>query len=296
MQLNRHIVPFIICFILLFLTGKISAQAVSPWETVAPPGSYVYTDLKTAIKDANVCYRMEISGTDFLKEKKILSKPVGLNGLIALRMLNNNLTALPSSFNYLPGLKYFASSGNPLTTLSDSLGMWSELRFLELIGTNFDTLPKGIYGCGRLFSLSIASNKDTLVITKEIADLRKTLSEVKIYSTIIDTLPPEIATMPALKKFVFYKCGLKEIPEPVLQMSQLSELWLDSNSITQLPRSISSMKNLSYLSLRGNHLAHIPSTICFLQNLSVLDLRGNPIDPYEIKTLQALLPSCRILF
>lgn len=282
--------------IFLSLAGKVSAQNISPWETVAPSGSFVYTDLHSATKDANSCYRLEISGTEFLKEKKMLAKPIGLNELIAFRMMNNGLTAIPSSFSNLPSLKYFASSGNPLTTLSDSLGMWPELRFLELSGTDFDTLPEGIYGCGRLTSLAIASNKDTLKITKGISSLGKTLSEVKIYFTPVDTLPEEIASMPNMKKLVFYKCGLKEIPLPVLQMDQLKELWLDSNSISVLPRSVSSMKNLTYLSLRGNRLTHIPSTICFLQNLAVIDLRGNPIDPYEIKTLQALIPSCRILF
>ena len=60
---------------------------------------------------------------------------------------------------------------------------------------------------------------------------------------------------------------------------------LDNHSGTQKP-----------VSLSGNKIKHIPSTICFLSNLAVLDLRGNPIDPYEIKVAQALLPSCRILF
>src|SRR6266498_3231539 len=88
----------------LFLSGKISSQAISPWETVAPSGSFVYTDLRFATKDANTCYRLEISGTEFLKEKKMLSKPIGLNELIAFRMMNNGLTTIPSSFSNLPSL------------------------------------------------------------------------------------------------------------------------------------------------------------------------------------------------
>lgn len=268
----------------------------SPWETVAPAGSFVYTDLKSAIKDASICYRVELTGTEFFKDKKTLAKAGALNEVMAFRMVNNNLETVPAVFRNMPSLKYFSSNGNPFTTFSDSMGMWSELRFIELSGTNFDTLPNGLYGCGRLQSISIASNKDTLRITKEISSLGKSLTEMRIYSTRMDSLPVELAQMPKLKKLVFYKCELKEIPFPLLKMDQVKEVWLDSNAISVIPREITSMKSLTYLSLSGNRIRHIPSTICFLSNLAVLDLRGNPIDPYEIKVAQALLPECRILF
>jgi Leucine-rich repeat (LRR) protein len=287
---------FIFLLFFAFLFARVNAQVNSPWETVAPAGSFVYTDLKSAIKDASICYRVELSGTELFKDKKTLAKAGALNEVMAFRMVNNNLEMVPSVFQNMPSLKYFYSSGNPLTTFSDSMGMWSELRFIELSGTNFDTLPDGLYGCGRLQSISIASNKDTLKITKGISSLGKSLSEVRIYSTRLDSLPVELAQMPKLKKLVFYKCDLKEIPFPLLKMEQVKEVWLDSNAISVIPREITSMKGLTYLSLSGNKIKHIPSTICFLSNLAVLDLRGNPIDPYEIKVAQALLPACRILF
>ncbi|MEO5645044.1 MAG: leucine-rich repeat domain-containing protein [Bacteroidia bacterium] len=283
-------------FIFVFIFRCLEAQVASPWETVAPAESFVYIDLKTAIRDASHCYRLELTGVESFKDKKVLPKATALNGLMALRLVNNNLDRIPSSFLNFPALQYFYSSGNAFTTFSDSMGMWSELRFIELSGTNFDTLPEGLYGCGKLQSVSIASNKDTLKITKGISSISKTLSEIKIYSTKLDTLPAEFFQLTKLKKVVFYKCGLAEIPAPLLQMSQLKEMWLDSNSISVLPRSITSMTSLTYLSLRGNRITHIPGTICFLTNLAVLDLRGNPIDPYEVKVAQALLPSCRILF
>ncbi len=287
---------FIIFLIVFFSKLSVQGQIVSPWESVAPPGTPVFTDLKTAIKEAQVCYRLELSGTEFLKDKKVLPKANTLHQLIALRLVNNNLKELPPVFLNFQSLKYFYSTGNPFTSFSDSLGMWSELRFMELNGTNFDTLPEGIYGCGRLQSLSISSNTDTLKISKGIISLNKMLTELRISKTILDTLPVELSEMSKMSKLVFYKCGLKEMPQPVLKMNLLKELWLDSNSISNLPRAISGMQGLTYLSLKGNRISYIPSDICFLQNLAVLDLRGNPIDPYEIHVLQALLPSCRILF
>lgn len=285
-----------IVFLFSLVFSSAYSQQNSPWETVAPAGSFVYTDLKTAIKDAAICYRLDLSNADFIRDKKILPKASTLTNVMAFRLGNNNISTIPTVFLQMHSLLYFRSSGNPLTTLSDSLGMWSELRFVEFADTKFDTLPEGIYGCTKLQSISITNNKDTLHFTKGISSLGKSLSELKIYSTQLDTLPEEIASLPKLNKLVFYKCNLKEIPPRLIPMNQLKELWLDSNSISKIPRNISNMTGLTYLSLSGNRIQHVPSTICFLKNLAVLDLRGNPIDPYEIRIVQALLPACRVIF
>lgn len=282
---------------LLFCKAVLFAQTpLSPWETVAPPGSFVYTDIKTAVKESASCYRVELTGAEIFLDKKQLAKVPQLTNVMALRLTKNNLQSIPSVFLTLQGLTYLKSSGNPLTSLSDSLGMLSQLRFLELYDAGFDTLPDGIYGLTRLQSLVLSGNKDTLCFTKNIAALGHSLTELRISNSLLDTLPDEFTSLAKLNRLILYKCKLNEIPQPVLNMGKLSELWLDSNNITSLPRSISSMTGLTYLSLRGNKISHVPSTICFLKNLAVLDLRGNPIDPYEVQCLQALLPKCRILF
>ncbi len=293
MHLKKVFTTFLFQCLFVFLNAQ---QGNSPWETVAPANSFVYTDLKTAIKDATVCYRLDLSNADFLALKKVLPKAAALTNVMAFRLGNNKLSSIPSVFLEMHSLLYFQSVGNPLTTLSDSLGMWSELHFLELANTKFDTLPAGIYGCTKLQSISIFGNVDTLHITKAISSLGKSLLELKIYNTKIDTLPDNLASLSKLHKVVLYKCGLHVIPKEVLKMNQINELWLDSNSISIIPREIFSMPALTYLSLSGNRITHVPSTICFLKNLNVLDLRGNPIDPYEIHVVQALLPNCRIIF
>ena len=283
-----------IFFLLALITTCLHAQQ-SPWNTVAPPGSTTYTDLKTAEKDANICYRLDLDGTDFYKDKKLLAKMSLLSNVMAYKIENNKLSSLPAVFLQMHSLVFFQSSGNPLTSLSDSLGMWSELKFLNLYDTKFDTLPEGIYGCTKLISLSIAANRDTLKITDGIASMNS-LEELNIFSTVLDTLPEKFPAIKNLHKLAFYKTGLQFFPKQLCYMNQLHELWLDSNTISSLPRAISEMQGLTYLSLRGNKIKHVTSSICFLKNLTTLDLRGNPIDPYEIKTLQTLLPSCSILF
>jgi Leucine-rich repeat (LRR) protein len=279
------------------ISTALSAQSDnSPWETVAPSGSTVYYDMKSALKDAPVCYRLDLTNADFVLDKKILPKVPKLTNLMALKLGNNHLTEIPSVFLDLPSLTYFSSANNPLTTINDSIGMLGSLRFIELYGTNFDTLPIALTGLERLQSLTIGQNKDTLFIPKEFSSLHNSLTELRIYSTILDTLTPEFTNLDKLQKIVFYKCGLTYFPYHVSKLASLKELWLDSNNITEIPRYISNLQNLQILSLSGNKIQHVPSTICFLKNLEVLDLRGNPIDPYEVACVQALLPECRILF
>jgi hypothetical protein len=276
-------------------SGELYSQN-SPWETVAPPESFIYTDIKTALKDAPGCYRLDLTNADFTLDKKILPKVPKLTNVMALKLGNNHLTEIPSVFFTLGQLTYLSSVGNPLNTINDSIGMLSALRFIEFSGTNFDTLPSALCGLNRLQSLSINANADTLYIPKDITSLHGSLSELKIYNTVMDTLPDEFYKLEKLQKLVLYKCSLPYFPYHVSKLPALKELWLDSNSIREIPKFITNMQSLEILSLRGNFIQHIPSQICFLQNLQVLDLRGNPIDPYEIACLQALLPRCRILF
>lgn len=283
----------------LLSCGAVYAQQPlpsNPWESVAPGGSFVYTDIREAAKNASAAYRLEISGAEQLSDKKFATKVSSLTSLMALRISNNGISEFPSSFLSLHALVYFSSSGNAFTTLPDSLGMLGNLRFVELHQTNFDTIPDGLYGVPRLQSLTINENKDTICFTSSIKYFSKSLVELRLYNTMFDTLPEEFSQLNSLSKLVMYKCKLFDIPKPVYNLAKLSELWLDSNSLTTIPPDIAKMQGLTYLSLRGNRITKVTSSICFLKNLVVLDLRGNPMDPYDVKVVQAMLPNTSVLF
>ncbi len=284
---------------ILTLSSAVFAQPalpINPWESVAPGGSTVFTDVKEASKNASAAYRLEITGGEQFTDKKFAIKVSSLKSLMALRIKENGLTTFPSALLSLNALVYLSSSGNAFTSLPDSIGMLSSLKFLELHRTAFDTIPEGIYGLPRLQSLTIGNNSDTICFTKSVKYFSKSLIELRIYNTMFDSLPEEFGQMTALSKLVMYKCKLTSIPAPVLNMTGLSELWLDSNSIAAIPREIGQMQRLTYLSLRGNRITAMTSSICFLKNLVVLDLRGNPMDPYEVSVVQAMLPNTRVLF
>ena len=277
------------------ITCTVWAQA-SPWETVAPAGSFVYTDIRSAAQEAGSAYRMILEGPQIVRDKKQMGKLQSLSSLMALKLVNNDLERLPSSVLNLSALVYLNSTGNKLTGLSDSMGMLGNLKYLDLQGTAFDTLPSGVYGIPRLQSFTLASNTDTLTITSDIRFWSKNLTELRFYSCVLDTLPKEFSKLDKVEKMVMYRCRMDSIPSVMYPMEHVKELWLDSNLLTEVPRMICTMKGLTYLSLRGNRITKVSSSICFLTSLEVLDLRGNPLDPYDVKVLQALLPKCRILF
>jgi Leucine-rich repeat (LRR) protein len=277
----------------------VSAQTglpVNPWESVAPSGSQIFTDVKEASKNASAAYRLEITGGEQFLNKKFAIQVASLKSLMALRIKDNGLSAFPSALLSLNALVYLSSSGNSFSSIPDSLGMLSNLKYLEFHQTAFDTIPEGIYGLPRLLSLTIGNNSDTICFTNSVKYFSKSLVELRIYNTMFDTLPDEFGSLKALSKLVMYKCRLQNIPEPVMNLTGLTELWLDSNSISVLPRDIAKMQGLTYLSLRGNRLTTVTSSICFMKNLVVLDLRGNPMDPYEVSLVQAMLPNTRVLF
>lgn len=283
---------FLFCAVLV--SAVCSAQT-TPWETVAPPETPIFTDIKDAARTAGSAYRMELTGPELLHDKKQLAKLPELKSLMALRLINNDLTRLPSGMLSLNALVYFSSNGNPLTELSDSLGMWGNLKFIEFYKTAFDTVPEGVYGLNRLTSFTIGSNTDTLHFTSSLKYWAKNLTEFRIYNSVLDTIPSEFSLLTKLQKVVLYKCRLDSIPKVIYPLNQLSELWLDSNNIASVPRDIAALQGLTYLSLRGNRITKMPSTLSFMKNLVVLDLRGNPIEEYEVRIAEAMLPNCRVL-
>jgi hypothetical protein len=285
---NLYTAFFIVCSIVSF------AQQATPWERVAPPGSTVYTDLRTALKEPEVVYRMELNAIDILKERKQLEKLNKLNNLTALRLNNQDWVEVPTPFLYLSGLVYFSAANIPLAHCKDSIALWGQLKFAEFSGTNFDTLPLSFNGWTRLLHLSVIGNKDTMHILNE-SGTQKELQELKLYRNHLIIGWDSVFQYPELKKLVVYKSEWKAIPQAIMQHTVMEELWLDSNSIATVPSSIWQMKSLKILSLRNNSITKVHHNICFLTQLQVLDLRGNPIDSYDVRCLQALLPQCRIL-
>lgn len=265
----------------------------TPFEFIGPPGAMVYTDLKTALKEAPLVYKMDLTGQ--LIEPKTVPKIAKLTNVQALKIGSNNFSRLPEPFTKMTALQFLSSKDNALDSLPKNFVFLQELRYLEFVGTAFDTFPAPLTYLGRLKSLQIQSNKaDTLHMIKEIKHIGGTLEQLLFYNTRIDSLPHEIGELKKVKSFYAVGCSLTKLPTEIGNMKALETLVLDNNQLTALPREISKLKNLGYLSLQNNKLTNLPDQICFLTNLAVLDLRGNSISDYDAAVLKVLLPGCTI--
>lgn len=277
---------FFVCFCMQ------AQQDVNPFDKYGPPGG-VYTNLKEALKDADVVYKLRIH--DQLFEPKLLPKLGSFSQLQALELASNGLTQLPVEMKNLKNMVYFASIGNALTALPEDFSNIADLMELRLHSTNLDSIPSEIVYLSRLRTLEIQNNMDTLHFPVTIGYLPG-LTSMLVFNTSIDTLPASFGNIKKLKELTLVMCGLKEVPKPIVHIATLEQLYLDNNSIKELPSGIFKMKKLKYLSLKSNNLTHIPDSVCLLKNLEVLDLRGNKFARYDIEIMQALLPKCRILY
>jgi Leucine-rich repeat (LRR) protein len=283
------------CLIILLLfvfCGSRAQQDVDPFDKYGPPG-VAYTNMKEALKDADKVYKLRIHDQPF--EPKILPKLGSFSQLQALELASNGLTQLPVEFKNLKNMVYFASIGNALTTLPQGFSGIADLMELRLHSTNLDSLPSEIAYLGRLRTLEIQNNTDTLHFPSTLGYL-SSLTSMLVFNTVIDTFPASFSNIKKLKELTLVMCGLAEVPKPITKIATLEQLYLDNNAIKELPSGIFKLKKLKYLSLKSNRLTHIPDSICLLKELEVLDLRGNKFAKYDIEIMQALLPKCRILY
>lgn len=280
-------------FLFFLVNAALPAQTVvdSPFNMTGPPDAFVYTNLKSAIKEASNVYKLDL--TNQILEPKLLAKSVKLTQLQALKLADNHISQWPDPFLNFSGLVFLSSYGNAFTDFPVGMDTMQSLRFLELGGTKFDTLPLCITHLGRLKSLKIQDNADTMRLTKDVGYMTG-LTDLVIYKSPLDSLPVEISEWKKLKTFYMASCNLKALPATIGNLLQLESLYLDNNHLCSIPRDVAKLKNLYTLSLRNNCISQLPDQICFLKNLAVLDLRGNPISDYDVACLKVLLPGCTI--
>ncbi|MCU0432782.1 MAG: leucine-rich repeat domain-containing protein [Bacteroidia bacterium] len=279
-----------LCFIVAFPS---LVRAQSPWmERMGPPGSPVYTDLKMASREAALVYKMHLTGTFTEKQLRVLPEFQQMQGL---QLSQNGWSNLPAPFYTLSSLLYLRSEGNPLLTLSDSTPLPVSLRYVELAGTAFDTLPRALVRQGALSMLTISKNSDTLRFPA-LAGQWPFLTGLHLMNLTTDSTLWHITSLKRLEKLSLYNCNLTTLSPTISSLTSLQELNLTGNKLTSLPRGVTELTQLKRLVLRNNQLTHLSSRICFLTSLEVLDLRGNPMTLYEVECIKVLLPRCDVLF
>jgi Leucine-rich repeat (LRR) protein len=172
----------------------------------------------------------------------------------------------------------------------------SEIKILDLDGTNLETLPENIDQLESLTDLRLSENNLTSLpesigrLTKleyftcdhnKLSDLPesignlKELTELQLFSNSLRELTRRIGNLTNLEALHLDNNQLSILPESVSSLTKLKLLYIHQNEFSFLPESIPNLKELNTLNIAGNKLTALPNSIGELTNLTKLTLAGN---------------------
>lgn len=257
------------------------------------PVHKVYESLPEALKNASDVYKLKLKG-DYLPDKVL--KLSRLHNVQILDLDDTHLQELPDALGAMTGLMILVSRRNRLKRISPELTKASGLIYLELYGTELDSVP-GFFGqFRRLELLRIGPNySDTLRLSPRMADMQS-LRDLQFLDCQIYHMPPWIPKLKNLERLVMIRCKLDTLQVALRECAKLKVLDLSGNNLCNFPKELYHIKTLEYLALRDNKLTEVPENIIFLNRLQTLDIRGNPIKPDNLRLLQLAMPRTRILW
>ena len=116
------------------------------------------------------------------------------------------------------------------------------------------------------------------------------------YPKEITKLPENFTTLTHLEELDLSQVNLKELPENFGNLKKLRMLDLSLNALRSLPESFGDLEHLQILYLDSNQLSSLPESFKNLKKMTLLQLENNPLPMPEIKSIQALLPNCQVIF
>jgi Leucine-rich repeat (LRR) protein len=163
-------VKFNIVIIIFLFVSRLSAQVVSPDDTI-----YIFRSLKEALLNPEKVYRLHLSKMKLdtfppeillctnlteldLSRNKLEEIPSEIGKLINLKRLklsNNNLVHLPQEIGQLKKLEYLGLNRNILEDLPPTIGNLSNLEVLELWDNELEVIPDEISQLGNLKFLEL---------------------------------------------------------------------------------------------------------------------------------------------
>lgn len=282
-------------YLCVYFIQVFSQNDLTPLKKYGPFNSKIYTSLTEAVKDPKNCFKLDLTDQfiDWNKDAKKLAK---LEELQAFQIGNNSLNYLPAEIGNLKNLIYLSSRFNPLTYLPKEIGSLDLLMHLELVGTKIDSFPEEFCNLYSLKIFHLQNNlSEKLKLPTNFGNL-KSLQDIIIYNSPIDTLPVSIGELENLKSLVLSKNKITILPNSICRLKNLEVLVLDNNELTKLPRNIYDLRKLKVLSLKNNALTQLNEDIVNFRDLAKLDLRGNKFTEEQIEIMRILLPGCQILW
>ncbi|GIV28703.1 MAG: hypothetical protein KatS3mg027_2517 [Bacteroidia bacterium] len=281
--MKKRISKFYVFLGLLLIQNYCYSQ--QPFDIYGPFNAEVFKDLKTALKQSNQVYKLDLSYQTI--DPKLFNKINQLKNLMNLQLNSNGISQLPESFCELHNLVYFSSLNN-LLNIKCSFINFPNLQYLEMGNAKMDSIPYSIIACQYLKTFKIYNNEDTLKIHKNIKYLKK-LSEIVIENTPLDSCPKVLFRNSNLKTLVLNKTNTYALPDNLYTAENLETLVVENNPLETIPWNIYRLRKLRVLSFRNTKISKLPDSISELRNLEYLDIRGTLISAEQVEILKALL-------
>lgn len=176
-------------------------------------------------------------------------------------LTSNFLTSLPDTIELWSGCRTLNCGKNRLTQLPESIGLLSNLQSLVLTGNHLESIPETIANLPKLQTLDLSHNR-----LGRLAD---------------DIFTGHIAA--SLQELDLTGNGLQVLPRSLTGVTTLVQLLVLSNELRELPDDIGRLCNLQYLDAADNQLTDVPAQLFDSTGLSMLWLKGNPIERLDMQ-------------
>ncbi|HAS41894.1 MAG TPA: hypothetical protein DCS93_15545 [Microscillaceae bacterium] len=236
-----------------------------------------------------------------------INKIESLSSLKQLRLGFNFFKSFPEVLVHYPNLEYLDISHNQLSRSLLSQGKMPQLKTLNLSFNRFKKFPiLFAEAFPKLEVLDLSFNHLTQ-ITDQVAELEQlkvlNLSHNQLGKFAQKStdryryaLPLKISFLESLTHLYLQHNGLEKLPPGIGLMEDLQELDLSDNLLTEFPIEICEAEKLEVLNIAHNQISYIPAHLKEMPKLRQLNLSGNPLNAYEVKKVQNLLPQVEILF
>jgi GTPase SAR1 family protein len=172
-------------------------------------------------------------------------------------------------------------SRNQLTALPESLGLLTQLQWLDLFSNKLITLPSSFGRLRQLETLLLGSNP-LAELPMPLRELPR-LKDLRVMNAGLSIIPEWIGEVCTLERLDLNANQLSDLPYELGNLPTLTELWLGGGlgglPLGELPEAIRRVRTLKHLRADACQLRDLPFWLIELEDLVDLDLDNNPFSP-----------------
>lgn len=263
---------------------------------------------------------MTMLSTLSLEDNRLLRLPEEFGLLTSLTFLDLSLNSLEAIDGWqwvnLTRMRKLNLRGNaPLQVLPFQLGMYDDLKWLDVTGCNINSPPpviiqrgvrpivnylRRLYDAGTTRSLDL-DGLQMLFVSHDVYNSSKTIASLSMRTNGLTSLPRQIGNLVLLRQLHLDDNKLTSLPVDILELTALAVLSLRGNNFRRLfehdewwygfshlqvldvscneleviPPMIGSMTRLTDLELSDNRLRSLPLELHMCTSLTKLNLRSN---------------------